>query len=393
MYCAGGTCSECVLDVAPGRRHLCSLRYDGTVWCSGQNETGQRGQTASYDRIADPVQLRGADGQPFGDVVSLGSGRVHSCAVRRDGTAWCWGHNSQGQLGNGSTNIASSPMPTQVMRETGGPLANIIAVRAGYCHTCALDGAKGVWCWGCDTHGQLGDGAVAQRPRAVPVLTAGAGSPPFTGVEELTVGHQHSCVRTTAGIAYCWGRNHYGQVGDGRLGGLGFVPSPIKVLDEVTTVAAGSEFTCATRTDGSAWCWGRASGDRLGDGDDELPSDKDIPTQVVTEFQGPPFLGATTVSVGAVGCVLTTDTGAWCWGKNLYGTTGGGGGSTVPAPVIDSDGAQLMNLDRLVGHYAHTCAHQTTGRYVCWGRNTSGQLANGTLAHTGIPAPLELTCP
>ncbi len=388
LFCGDGTCSECVIDVAPGRRHMCALRYDNTVWCSGQNESAQRGSPGSEDRVAIPVQVKGADGQPFGDVVSLGSGRNHSCAVRRDGTVWCWGRNSQGQLGDGAAPSPMSPVPTQVIDKNNLTLKDAVAVRAGYCHGCALRADKTVTCWGCGSNGELGDGALQGRPKASPVLTEPLG-PRFADVAEISAGHEHTCLRTTAGAVWCWGHNQYGQIGNGTVIS---VVVPTKVLDNATSIGAGSQFTCATKSDGTVWCWGRASGDRIGDGNDELPEDKHIPTQVLTQYLGAPFTGSTQVSVGTVGCVIIGDTGVWCWGKDQYGTTGGGG-STVPAPALFTDGAQLADVDRLVGHYAHTCAHQTTGRYVCWGRNTSGQLANGTYAHTGRPATVQLTCP
>ncbi len=391
LFCGDGTCNECVLDVAPGRRHMCSLRYDGTVWCSGQNENAQRGSMVSEDRVTVPEQLLAADGEPFGDVVSIAAGRNHTCAVRRDGTVWCWGRNSQGQLGNGLTALDRSPTPTQVIRANGTPITSIVAVRAGYCHTCALDSGKGVLCWGCGSIGELGDGTQQGRALAAPVLDATL-TQPITDVVEITVGHNHSCVRTTSGVVHCWGDNQHGQIGDGRRGTVAVVLAPYKVLENVSMVAAGSFFTCATKVDGTAWCWGRADGDRIGDGNDDLPEDKDIPTSVTQSFLGPPFLGATEVSVGTAACLRGEGARVWCWGKDQYGTTGGGG-STVPAPVVTSDGTQLADVDRLVGHYAHTCAHQTSGRFVCWGRNTSGQLANGTFAHTGTPATLQLTCP
>ncbi len=391
LFCGGGTCSECVIDVAPGRRHMCSLRYDGTVWCSGQNNTAQLGRAPSDARSATPAQVMGADGAAFGDAVSLGSGRDHSCAVRRDGTVWCWGRHSEGQLGDNTPPRDSEPVPVQVIQADGLPLTNIVSVSAGNCHTCAMDGAGGVACWGCNYAGQLGDGGVAPRPFADPVLDSTG--VPFTGVAELSVAHQHACARRSDATAWCWGNNKYGQVGNGMLGDGTYQPYPAMALDDVESLGAGSYFTCATRRDGTAWCWGRAFGNRLGDGKDDVPEDRPRPGRVLEDFGGGPFMHASRISVGSVGCLVTNDTGVWCWGNDQYGTTGGFNGSSVPAPVIDREGNQLAGVDRLVGHNAHTCAHQTTGRYVCWGRNSHGELANGTTVNTGRPSTVALTCP
>ena len=391
LFCGDGTCSECVTDVALGRRHMCSLRYDGTVWCSGQNESAQLGQPMSALRTTEPIEVQG----PFDhDVISIGSGRSHVCAVRRDGTVWCWGHRSQGQLGDGIVNSESGvSTPVQVTKVDKSPLTGIKAVTAGYCNTCAVDTAGGGWCWGCDDTGELGDGVTVRRARAAPVLSRA--SEPFTDIAEITVGHQHSCLRTNAGAAWCWGEDLEGQVGNGvsPAGNLTtFEVLPVKILDDVRSIAAGSDFTCASLTDGTARCWGNASGDRLGNGEEADPADKYSPELVVEQLGGPAFTHVTQVSVGAVGCVLSEDSALWCWGKNSYGTTGGGG-SLVPAPVISQDAKQLVGADRLRGHYAHTCAHLVDGRFVCWGRNTSGELANGTFIHTNTPAVVKLTCP
>lgn len=389
------TCGACVVDVALGRRHMCSVRYDGTVWCSGQNPSSQLGQPESpTSRTAEPVKV-----EPLNDIVAVGAGRDVSCAIRgTDGSVWCWGKQSQGRLGNGVTAAASISVPVQVKRIGSTPLTGIVSVSAGQCHACARDNTGHAWCWGCNSDGELGDGTTMGRPFAGELRTAGPTSAPFADIAELSVGHNHSCLRTQAGEAWCWGADRDGQIGNGPTPlTVPLTPPretlPVKILDRVATVAAGSLFSCASTLEGGAYCWGRASGDRLGSGETEQPKEKDLPSRVVTALGGAPFAEATQISAGTVACVSTRDTGLWCWGKDVYGTTGTGGGSTVPAPVLDADGAPIMGGVRLFGHYAHTCAQLATGAFVCWGRNTSGELANGTFAHTGTPTTVGLTCP
>lgn len=396
LFCGDGTCSECVTDASPGRRHMCSLRYDGTVWCSGKNNRGQLGQPPNQDRTPVPVQVMGAGGQPLTGITAIGAGREHTCALRADTGVVCWGHDMQGQLGDGGVAQDAVPVPVEVIGVDNAPLTNITQVFGGAFHSCALDRAAQVWCWGNNPYGQLGDGSYAERPRAVRVRKAG-GLEVLTDVVELAVGHDHNCARTGANQAWCWGRNDDGAIGNGSAE---HQPLAVRVradattlLENVVSIGAGSFFSCAALLDGTAKCWGAGWRDRLGNGVDDTPVNHDVPTDVVERPDGPAFQEVAKVAVGSVGCVVTRDTAVWCWGRDQYGTTGGRGGSTVPSPVFLGDEVQLTGVDRLVSHYAHNCAHLTSGRFVCWGRNTGGELASGTIAHTGTPADIQLTCP
>ena len=200
-----------------------------------------------------------------GTVTGLAAGLGHSCAVVADGTVRCWGWNSNGQLGDGTT--TDRPAPTRVAN-----LTTATAVTAGWDHTCAVTAASGTVCWGNNDFGQLGDGT-AGTLRLVPVSVPG-----LAGVTSLSAGDSHSCV-VVGGAASCWGRDLDGQLGDGG-GGDQVSPTPVLGLGSgsVTTIAAGRASTCATTAGGGVMCWGSNAYGQVGDG---TTTDSAVPDPVV----------------------------------------------------------------------------------------------------------------
>jgi alpha-tubulin suppressor-like RCC1 family protein len=147
------------------------------------------------------------------NVVSIAGGNRHSCALRADGTAWCWGQNLLGQLGNGSTTSTSSP--TLVT-----PILNVTAIAGGFGHSCASLADGTAHCWGDNAAGQLGDTTTTSSNTATLVQ----GSPkfgigvtllrPLNGVVNVTTGRRHSCALSVGGGVSWWGENAFGQLGN-----------------------------------------------------------------------------------------------------------------------------------------------------------------------------------
>ncbi len=186
------------VEVAAGVAHTCARLADGTVRCWGSNASGQFGN-GSAEGSPTPVAVPG-----LGDVTQIVAGGYYSCALRVDRTVWCWGANNAGQLGDGT--IAS-------MVRTGPPVAvagltDVTQISAGYEHACARRADGTAWCWGYDAGGQLGDGATMDRGVAARV-------PSLTGVAQVAAGFRHTCARGASGAVSCWGANFYGQLGDG----------------------------------------------------------------------------------------------------------------------------------------------------------------------------------
>jgi alpha-tubulin suppressor-like RCC1 family protein len=194
--------------VSVGSVHTCGVTTGGESYCWGGNFNGQLGDGTTTDRSS-PVRVLG-----ILHVTAVSAGAAHTCAVTTDGAAYCWGRNFTGQLGNGSTGpqcgdfgLPCSTVPVAVV----GTL-RFAAVSAGANHTCGVTTIGGAYCWGDNQGGQLGDGT-RTGPRTSPVAVVGGLS--FATLSAGGTHTFHSCGVTTAGVAYCWGYNDFGQVGDG----------------------------------------------------------------------------------------------------------------------------------------------------------------------------------
>jgi alpha-tubulin suppressor-like RCC1 family protein len=200
-----------VVQVATTGTHTCARTIDGALWCWGGNDSGQLGDGTTTDS-ATPLQVT-----PLGANVRQvsTSPASHTCACLADGTAWCWGRNDSGQLGDGTT--SQSAFPVQV-----SGLASVVEISAGGFHTCARTSDGALWCWGDNMGGELGNGVSGQRAMAkTPVRVASLG----TNVAEVRAGTGRTCARGNNGGIWCWGARDYGMMGDGDLG-FGLSPAP-----------------------------------------------------------------------------------------------------------------------------------------------------------------------
>ncbi len=195
-----------------GRIHGCGIRGDAhSLWCWGAPESRALGRD---DDARTPAPI---EGEPDGwRTVSTGGRHdddsAHTCAIRRDGTLWCWGTNVDGQLG--IADVASSTLPMQV-----GADDDWRAIACGDRHTCGLRGRGTLWCWGADDEGQLAAGG--GMPRAAPAQVGDRDD-----WIELASGAAHTCGRTRDGELWCWGSNSNGQTGQ-REYGITPEPSPV----------------------------------------------------------------------------------------------------------------------------------------------------------------------
>lgn len=234
--------------IAAGERHTCVVTETGGVKCWGHNHDGQLGDGTRKDRVT-PVDVIGLTS----GVASITAGWRHTCALTTLGGVKCWGNNHDGQLGNGTEN--DSPAPVDVVGLTSG----VTAIAARWRHTCALMSAGGVKCWGGNHRGQLGDGT--RRDRNAPVDVAGL----THGVKAIACGWGHNCALLTDGGVKCWGGNHEGQLGDGTGKDRHAPVDVVMAPSEVTAVTAGGEHTCAVAK-GAIFCWGANEDGQLGDG-------------------------------------------------------------------------------------------------------------------------------
>ncbi len=239
-----------VVDIAAGRDHSLALKSDGTVWAWGNNSNGRLGDNTVLPRSS-PVQVIDPN-DPSGyltDVVDIGAGPSNSLAVKSDGTAWAWGLNDYGQLGDGSTIDRRTPVQVSIPGE-------VTALAAGEYHSLALKSDGTVWAWGRNDRGQLGDGTGISSPTPVQVIDPNDPGEFLTDVKAIAAGYFHSLALNSDGTVWAWGYNGGGQLGDGtQTSGA----SPVKVngLTDVRTIqAAGHDHSLALKSDGTVWAWG-----------------------------------------------------------------------------------------------------------------------------------------
>lgn len=368
-------------DLDGGKRHQCAIKSDGTAWCWGANDDGELGDDTFTDRRL-PVQVQGSGGVGvFTDGVLLGAGWDHTCAVRSDGTAWCWGRWSNGRLGSGATSDRDTPQ--QVRGPSGvGFLTGVADIEGGDDHTCARKTDGTVWCWGQGDRGQIGDDATSDR--TYPVQVHGVNGVGFlTDVVELSSGGDHNCARTSDGAVYCWGQGSYGQLGNNDDND---VETPVRVVGPggsgwmiAVEISVGEDHTCARQSDGTAWCWGRNDEGRLGD---DTAVDRDAPVQVVGSGGVGTLTSVERLSTGEEHtCARRADTSVWCWGENADGQLGDDTFSDRRYPVqVETSSGFLTSVDFVgVGGF-HSCAIRSSDEVWCWGKGDRGQIGNGTSA-------------
>ncbi|MFO0604731.1 MAG: FG-GAP-like repeat-containing protein [Polyangiales bacterium] len=303
----------------------------------------------------------------------------------------CWGDNTLGQLGDGTTTNRNSPTAVREPPLQSGEVAQVrqyLQVVAGGLHTCALLVGGAVECWGYNESGQLGNGQSGnRRPNATPVRVMG-----LTGVVEITAGGFHTCARLTDGSVRCWGSNARGQLGNDRTDNSA-MPVPVTGLTNAVEITAGGEHTCARLSSGEVQCWGGNSDGQLGNGSSGFGRRGATPVAVRASAMGTDNLtGVAGIAAGWVHTCARLNTGeVRCWGSNSSGALGNNSttSSTTPVPVTGLTGATQIALG--VGH---TCARLNTGEIRCWGLNGRGQLGDRTFENPRLtPTNGALCCP
>lgn len=349
--------------LSAGGKHACLM--SGTMtYCWGDNSSSQLTGLGAMDSVARPVQ--GAP--PF---VALALGDSHSCGLTAAGAAWCWGKNSSGQLGRGTT-TTSEATPQAVSGAT-----TFRAIVAGGDHTCGIAVADSTaWCWGNNASGQLGDSTTTLRN--VPTKVFGV-----VKFKQLAAGFDHTCgiAVGATGTAYCWGLNSSGQIGAGTTSpGTMKAPRAV-VMDSVATIAAGDDFNCAEvrAPDGTlgVWCWGNSDQGRLGNGSQVTAA---ISTPILVAGLGSATLGG--VVAGHVNaCAIDADFNAYkCWGDNAYKQVNGQSPSPSYPAFFEAAGGANPGDDAVGGNFICRVASGNPGDYpalYCFGANDAGQLARG----------------
>ena len=336
----------------------------------------------------------------------VAAGQGHTCAVLKGGQVKCWGLNDSGQLGDGTTTNRTTPTDICADATCASPLTGVVAIAAGFGHTCALTTGGDVKCWGWNEFGQIGDGTsgdgdpnTLDNIRTTPVDVAGL---PPGGATAVAAGLGHSCALVTGGGVKCWGLNNFGQLGDGTNTNR---PTPVDVatLTGAAEIAVGFGHSCALVTGGGVTCWGDNFFGQLGDG---TTTNSTTPSDVCADATcASPFTDAAGIDAGtAHSCAPTTGGGVKCWGSNEFGQLGDGTSGDGDPNTLDNinltpvdvcadapcDSA-LTSVVNIGTGGDHTCAVTGAGGVKCWGFNAFGQLGDGTSGEGNLSAtPVDM---
>jgi alpha-tubulin suppressor-like RCC1 family protein len=389
---AGAAIPTVVQVAAPTTHAGCARMSNGTVTCSGLNESGELGN-GTTDGSVRPVVVKNVAGTgPLIGVSQVATGNFFACALLTSGGLDCWGDNSDGQLGNGTT--TSSLLPVVVQNSHGtGPLTGVVQIAVGKYHACARLVDTTVDCWGHNGYYALGDNTNVDHPLPNPVLNS-AGTGPLRNQVWISVSQYDSCAVQSDGSARCWGLNEFGTLGDGtqtpRARPTGVkAAAGNKFLANVKTISAAPAHTCALLKTGAVDCWGLNSFGQLGDG---TVTTRLRPVPVKSSRGAGPLVQVTQVTTGGGSsgdhsCALLSNATAVCWGGNFFGQLGDSTKIDRHRPVGVTNTIHKGLLAHVLAINAGpvtTCA-RTAGGAFCWGFNLGGQFGNGNAFSTTRP--------
>jgi alpha-tubulin suppressor-like RCC1 family protein len=374
-----------LVSVVAGQRHSCALEESGRVFCWGDNTQGQVGAVTLSPGIA-PTEVELDE-----PVTTLAAGARHTCALAA-AELWCWGDNQSGQLG--TTAAVSGPNST--------PLAVVDEVRdvdAGDAHTCVIRTDNSLYCWGQGGDGQIGDNA--QEDRSIPAVVDD-GQTPGVRFERLALGARHSCATvlntgTNTSEMLCWGNNEVNQHGTAT-------PSPVLVPTSALPAAAGvllpsadGDTTCVIRA-ASLSCFGANANGQAG-----VEATDPVTTPTAVSLSGS---GATQVAVGRQhSCASQQGAGfLFCFGTGENGELGVDPAVPGPSSPVDTQipiadsfsvppavGTDPLRVLAVGDDHGCTIVTQTNDKVWCWGSNAAGQLgfesSEDVLVPTLVPVP------
>ncbi|MGH7523929.1 MAG: RCC1 domain-containing protein [Gemmatimonadales bacterium] len=368
-----GVSATLVVDLSPSRYaqisagagHTCALDPSGAAWCWGANGSGQLSRLLAYT---------GETPAPINSALrfhSITVGGLHTCALTGSGVAYCWGDNTNGQLGDGATQ--SSPIPVAV-----GDGHQFTFIEAGQQSTCGIDGAGDAWCWGLNAEGELGTG------------TAGSGTPQLvagghhfltlaTSVVESESMHRHSCGVDDQNVAWCWGANNSGQLGDSSIvdvtvrGVASTIPVRVRTDSLFRSVAVTGDGSCGITVGGNVMCWGESGVGAF--------LNQDFTAVPVLQ---PGLAGTVSLDAGATHYCAATATGAgFCFGGTSGAADGGGPGGLAGRQLIAVVGGHQFSAMSVGDGFS--CGIATDGVTWCWGDNNSGELGWVTPGGSNTP--------
>lgn len=369
-------------EVSAGSDHTVALGSDGSTYAWGQNASGQLGDGSTASRSA-PVRVSVPAGVTFTQLAA-GSGG-NTLAIGSDGNAYAWGNNEDGQLGDGTRTNRSTPVKVQAPAGV-----SFTQVSTNWYTSLALGSDGGVYAWGDNTYGKVGNGAAGPNggDNAVPTPTRVLTPAGVTFTQVASAG-RHSLALASDGTAYAWGGGWLGQLGDGAA-----LDSALPVAVQMpagvtfTSLSGGYWYSLAIGSDGNGYAWGDNQYGQLGDG---TTAQRNAPVRI----QAPTGVTFSQLSAGnGQSLGLGSDGFVYSWGANGSGLGTGTTSATAPARVqLPAASAPFTGI---ATGFGHSLAIGSDGETYSWGRNAAGQLGTGTTANQPLPAavltpPVEVT--
>ena len=396
---------ETITSMSLGQYHSSAITSEGRVFTWGQNYYGQLGDGTTTNRLI-PTEITSNFNLNAGETITgMSLGYFHSSAITSDGRVFIWGQNyygELGQLGDGTTTNRSTPTEiTSNFNLNAGE--TIISISLGAKHSSAITSERRVFTWGNNSFGQLGDETSYMYRSVLPTeITSNF----YLNIEEtitsVLLGHYHSSAITSEGRIFTWGYNDNSQLGDGTKTdkntpmeiGVNYISSLqiyLPISETIASMSVGEYHSSAITSEGRIFTWGLNDKGQLGNG---TISDKSAPIEITSNFNLNTGETITSMSLGLNhSSAISSEGRAFTWGSNYYGQLGHGTFASKSTPTEITSNFNLNTGETItsisLGEF-HSSAITSDGRIFTWGRNDMGQVGNGAI-NTRIVAPTEIT--
>jgi len=379
--------------ISTGEGHSCAV-VNGQIYCWGKNNYGQLG-IGSTDEKYSPIALPSMAGKVF---TKVSAGANHTCGIS-DGRLYCWGLNSNGQLGIGNTTNYSTPQLVTSFGGTPYTSVRVTEVSAGATGTCAIANSQ-AYCWGLNSSKQVGDGTTTQRTSPVAV-SGGGGVLTGKAVTSISMGVTHACAVANSDI-YCWGDNSNGRTGKNTAtgtsdpskltgGSAGTPKGPNNMNPNATMVSAGYDFTCAI-INANVSCWGNNANGRTGL--NTTSGNQLVPARISGSYAG--YYTTAVSAGGSHACALMhggqsrINGNVFCWGNGASGRLGNNVSSGDFPSAVRINGGHLDEGSTTKSSISVSAGESSTcvvakGTVVCWGNGTNGRLGNNAASNRLTP--------
>ena len=336
---------------------MCAILSGDTVACAGYNGQKQLGDGTSTSRLV-PVTSTWSGI----DVAQVSAFDTTTCVLSLYYAMRCFGTNYYGQFGDGLT-TGNGP---------SSAITDVQMVASMGSTTCAIMLNATVMCWGRNQYGQVGNNVTSTSSQLFPATVMGINEPAM----HLSTGEFFACAVTQSQGVKCWGRNWFGDLGDGTTTDSATAVSVLGLAEPVTNISLGNYHACVLTVNGSVQCWGYGLYGNIGDG---ATLSRSLPTYVKR-------LGAKVLQLSSGDqhiCVLLVGGAIKCWGNNANGQIGDNTtiNRALPVPVLQLGGS----AKHISAGYRSTCAVLTSGVLRCWGQNNQGQLGDNTTVDRWLP--------